>query len=114
MLRTSLSTLVVCLTIAGHSHAWQAEEPPTNNIPTVQEVAESVKPSIVEISVSGRDGKNRGVGTGFVISDDGLIATNLHVIGDARAFTIKTSDEKELTVKTIHASDRAMDLAIIR
>ena len=114
MLRTSFSTLAFCLTIASHSHAWQAEELPTNNIPTVQEVAESVKPSIVEISVSGRDGNNRGVGTGFVISDDGLIATNLHVIGDARAFTIKTSDEKELTVKTIHASDRAMDLAIIR
>ena len=114
MLRTLLSSLALCLIFAGHTQAWQQSESPTSDLPTVQEVAESVKPSIVEISVSGRDGKNRGVGTGFVISDDGLIATNLHVIGDARAFTIKTSDEKELTVKTIHASDRAMDLAIIR
>jgi regulator of sirC expression with transglutaminase-like and TPR domain len=68
----------------------------------------------VVITITGRDGARQGLGTGFVISSDGLIATNLHVIGEARPISVQTSEGKRLTVTGVHASDRVADLAIIR
>jgi regulator of sirC expression with transglutaminase-like and TPR domain len=93
----------------------QQEEPGSEPpVYSVEELVTRTRPSLAVISVSGRDGRDQGVGTGFVIDPDGLIATNLHVIGDARQFKVSLSDGKELKVTGIHASDRNMDLAIIQ
>lgn len=81
---------------------------------TVEQLAKNSRQSIVVISISGRDGGQQGMGTGFVIDADGLIATNLHVIGEARPIKIQTADGKALQVTAIHATDRARDLAILR
>jgi serine protease Do len=81
---------------------------------SVKDVAAKVRPSIVVISFAGREGSQQGLGTGFVIDKSGLIATNLHVIGEARPISVQTADGKSLPVKAIHASDRALDLAIVQ
>ncbi|WP_254512738.1 transglutaminase family protein [Anatilimnocola floriformis] len=81
---------------------------------TVEQLAKNARQSIVVISISGRDGGQQGMGTGFVIDKTGLIATNLHVIGEARPIKIQTADGKSLQVTAIHATDRARDLAILR
>ena len=91
-----------------------AQEETVSVSKSVEELAAEIKPSLVTISTKGREGKYQGVGTGFVIAKDGLIVTNLHVIGDSREFRIETSGGDELKVLGIHASDRTMDLAIIR
>jgi regulator of sirC expression with transglutaminase-like and TPR domain len=97
---------VSCLAIA-------ADDPPAPL--SVKDLAAKVKGSIVVISQGGREGGQQGLGTGFVIDQAaGLIATNLHVIGEARPITVQTADGKSLTVKAVHASDRALDLAIIQ
>ena len=80
----------------------------------VDQLISQVGPSAVTIEVSGRDGKRYGIGTGFVIDSDGLIATNFHVINEGREFTIETADGKALQVISIEAFDRVGDLAIIR
>lgn len=72
------------------------------------------RPSIVVIGFHGRDGKPQGMGTGFVISKDGLVATNLHVIGEARSIFVQTAEGKSLKVKEVYASDRTLDLAVLR
>ena len=77
-------------------------------------MAKRIKPSLAVISVVGRNGKHHGVGTGFVISKDGLIATNLHVIGEARRFRVELADGSQPKVLTVHASDRELDLAVLR
>src|SRR5947208_6366280 len=88
-----------------------AEEP----VPlSVKALAAKVRPSIVVITFAGREGSQQGLGTGFVIDRSGLIATNLHVIGEARPISVQTADGKTLAVKAIHASDRALDLAILQ
>jgi S1-C subfamily serine protease len=81
---------------------------------SVEQLAEKVRPSVVVITVRGRDGKREGLGTGFVVSTDGLIATNRHVIGEGRALGVETADGKKYDVTEIHASDRQLDLAVVR
>jgi serine protease Do len=81
---------------------------------TVEQLAERYRKSVVVITSGGRDGKRQGLGTGFIISADGLIATNLHVIGEGRPVTVELADGKKHDVTAIHATDRAGDLAIIR
>lgn len=80
----------------------------------VEELAESAKTSVVVITVAGRDGKRQGLGTGFVVSADGLIATNLHVVGEGRPIRVQLADRREFDVVEVHASDRALDLALLR
>lgn len=70
--------------------------------------------SVVVIQHFGRDGKEDGVGAGFVISPDGLIATSLHVIGEARPIAVQFPDGSQREVTEVHAWDRKFDLAIIR
>ena len=56
--------------------------PDTNSI---EQLTSAARDSLVVITHYGRDGREDGVGTGFVIAPDGLIATSLHVIGEARS-----------------------------
>src|SRR3954470_17430473 len=81
---------------------------------TVEEITDKAKPSVVVITQRARDGSVEGVGSGFVISRNGLIATSLHVIGEGRPIEIRFGDGKKYSVTEIHASDRKLDLAIVR
>jgi S1-C subfamily serine protease/regulator of sirC expression with transglutaminase-like and TPR domain len=81
---------------------------------TVEQVARNAKPSIVVVTFRGREGQQQGLGTGFVVSEDGLIATNLHVLGEARPLTVQFADGEKHEVVEVHASDRHLDLAVIR
>ena len=90
-----------------------AAEPATQAAP-IKDLAAKVRPSIVVITYAGRDGSQQGLGTGFVIDQTGLIATNLHVIGEARPIGVQTADGKSLNVTAVEASDRSLDLAILR
>ena len=55
---------------------------PTERPMTYEEITEKALPSIVVVSQLGRDGiEEEGVGAGFVVRENGLIATSLHVIG---------------------------------
>ncbi|MCA9211688.1 MAG: tetratricopeptide repeat protein [Planctomycetales bacterium] len=81
---------------------------------SVEQIVLDSRPSIVVVTTEGRDGDESGLGTGFVIDDGGLIATNFHVIGEARPIWIQTHDGERIEVTEVFASDRALDLAIVR
>ncbi len=80
---------------------------------SVEQIAAAARSSIVMIRFMDRDGKPRGLGTGFVVGD-GVIATNLHVLGEARPIQVELANGRRYDVTTIQASDRALDLALIR
>src|SRR5579864_1384901 len=106
------SAIMLALLVAPSS--TRADKSLAADTKTVQQVAETARKSVVVISFAGRDGKRQGVGTGFVVGADGLIATNLHVLGEARPISVETADGKRHEVTSVHASDRSLDLALIR
>lgn len=79
-----------------------------------EELIAAVRPSVATIEVTGRDGDQVGMGTGFVIDPQGLIATNFHVIEEGRPLRVEMASGRELPVLAIEASDRTLDLAVIR
>jgi regulator of sirC expression with transglutaminase-like and TPR domain len=81
---------------------------------SVEQLAERGRKSLVVVTQAGRDGRQHGIGTGFVISADGLIATNLHVIGEGRAVSVELPDGTKREATVVHATDRSGDLAVIR
>jgi serine protease Do len=58
-------------------------------------------------------GQQRSLGSGFIISEDGYIITNNHVIGDAEKITVRLSDKEEYEAKVIGTDDKT-DLALIK
>lgn len=54
-----------------------------------------------------------GIGTGFIVSEDGYIATNYHVVGTASKITVTLFDGKTYPAELI-GGDEAADLAVIK
>lgn len=81
---------------------------------SVEKLNEQARKSVVVVSFTGRDGRQQGLGSGFIIAPDGLIATNLHVIGEARPIRVQLTDGKSFDATSVHAYDRNLDLALIK
>lgn len=81
---------------------------------STEELTDLVKPSLCAIISKGREANREGLGTGFVISVNGLIATNAHVIGEGRPISVEFADGKKYDVVSVHAHDHKRDLAIIK
>jgi S1-C subfamily serine protease len=75
---------------------------------TPAEIAARSTPSVVSVRTE------QSLGTGFVVSSDGLIATNLHVIAGNADITVTLSDHREFQVVEIWNGDRQRDLVIMR
>lgn len=81
---------------------------------TVESVADKVLPSVVSIDV--RAERGRGEGSGVVLSTDGLIITNSHVVGmAAQGGRIEVRFDNGTTAPaTIVGTDPATDIAVIK
>ena len=55
----------------------------------------------------------KGQGSGFIVSADGLILTNAHVVKDAREVTVRMADRREFAAKVL-GSDTITDIAVLR
>ena len=55
----------------------------------------------------------RGQGSGFIVSPDGLILTNAHVVRGAKTVTVKLTDRREFTAKVL-GQDPKTDVAVIK
>jgi serine protease Do len=59
------------------------------------------------------DAPTHGLGSGFIVSADGLILTNAHVVRDASEVTVKLTDKREFKAKVV-GSDAQTDVAVLR
>jgi serine protease Do len=55
----------------------------------------------------------RGEGSGFIVSPDGYILTNAHVVSGASEVTVKTTDRREYTAKVVGVDERT-DVAVVK
>jgi serine protease Do len=55
----------------------------------------------------------RGEGSGFIVSNDGLILTNAHVVNGASEVTVRLTDRREYTAKVVGV-DTKSDIAVIK
>ncbi|MFD7837235.1 S1C family serine protease [Streptomyces sp. NPDC059761] len=78
---------------------------------TVSGVAEQVSPSVVRIDTS--TGSGQGTGSGIVVTADGEIVTNNHVVDGATQIQVTMSDGKKYSAKTV-GTDPDKDLALIK
>ncbi len=57
--------------------------------------------------------QSRGVGSGFIISQDGFVMTNAHVVVDAETIYVTLPDKREFKAKLI-GSDKRTDVALLK
>jgi serine protease Do len=87
----------------------------------VIDVAKKVSPSVVSITSKsvtrgffGTAQESSGAGTGMIVTSDGLILTNRHVVEDANAnYTVITNDGKSHAAKVV-SRDTSNDIAFVR
>lgn len=98
----------------------------------VIDVAENVSPSVVTVVIKTPDrkvmevdpfgfgfrqrvqeGTPQDIGSGFVVSEDGLIVTNKHVVSEEGDYVVVTQDDTEYEVKAI-SRDPSNDIAILK
>ena len=86
-------------------------------------LAKFVGPAVVDIHMVSKREMNQGgervpveggEGSGFIISPDGYIATNDHVVGTADTVTVTLKDGREFQGKVTRANDRNSDIALVK
>ncbi len=86
---------------------------------SVNQIAEKCRPSSVGIMVEteqyyfGRVYTTSGVGSGFILSEDGYIATNNHVVSGATRITVVLDDGTE-HMATLIGADSVTDIAVVK
>jgi serine protease Do len=131
-------TLVVALLLAAPMPLWAQ----LRDLPDFADLAERQGPAVVNISTTStvrgpqalppgaeedpffdffrrfgppqpREYESRSLGSGFVISGDGYILTNSHVVEAADEITVRLTDKREFKAKVI-GSDRRTDVALLK
>ncbi|MBL8215803.1 MAG: trypsin-like peptidase domain-containing protein [Bryobacterales bacterium] len=79
------------------------------------DIVERTLPSVVRILVTlpGANGKSQSEGSGVVVSADGYLLTNRHVVDGASKILVQFHDDRELPAKVI-ASDGPTDMAVLK
>ena len=106
MFKNRSTGLVAAAVVLWGAAAFAAEPPPVSLTPA--QIAEVAIPSVVLIQTA------TGLGSGFVVSKDGRIATNLHVISGSRTATVILSDRRKFSEVDVLAGDAKHDLAVLQ
>jgi len=100
--------------VAAPAPAALPATPPPSTLATLGLVAAKPKPGIAQASLSvALVISPQGSGSGFLVSDDGLLITNHHVVGAAKVVRLKWPDGGE-TIGEVLRSDPRRDVALIK
>lgn len=95
-------------------------EDATGSNKTVQEITKEARPSVVEIKTESVSSDSwmqqyvtQGAGSGVIITSEGYIVTNNHVIEGASKITVTTSDQQEYDAELV-GTDPITDIAVLK
>lgn len=115
------SPLITNKNDATPSVIFKSYENPNENTGTYEQVSEAVSPTVVEITTESISTDSlfwgnyvtSGAGSGVIISSDGIIVTNNHVVSGASSIKVSLSDGTEYPAKVI-GTDSDTDIAVIK
>lgn len=81
---------------------------------SLPEVARAVSPSVVLIVVSDKNGNLLGLGSGFVVDSNGLLATNLHVVKGGYSIIVTLANGDTYDSVLVADVDEPRDLALLQ
>lgn len=80
----------------------------------VEKVSNQSLPSVVTIIAYNGKGEQLGLGSGFIIAEDGLLVTNYHVIKEAYTAEVRNRVIGKYSVYGVLAANRQMDYAVLK
>lgn len=92
------------------SHSAQQQ----GSIVSAGELYRSASPSVVLIETYGFDGKVSGSGSGFIVSPDGAILTNYHVIAHTKRASVRLANEDAYDDVSVLDLDKRKDIALVK
>jgi serine protease Do len=137
MQKTVKASIVLAFLLIFLSPALQAAPPQGGSLTWVADAAEKVLPSVVNISSTKKvkvkaspfandpffreffgssmpqERVQRALGSGVIVSKDGFIVTNNHVVGGADEVEVRLADERVFAAKIIGADPKS-DVAVIK
>jgi putative serine protease PepD len=89
---------------------------PSLGTTVVAQVVNQLADSVVTINsqISDASGEGEATGTGVVLTADGEILTNAHVVADSTSVSVRFAGETEPRIATVLASDAGNDLALLK
>ena len=87
---------------------------PAAEVPDLRALAKQARPAVYLLAIQDEDGEVKGSGTGFLVSPDGLLVTNHHVIAGAKQIIAKAENGGLFPVVAVVASDPGNDLALLQ
>jgi len=87
---------------------------PSAEVPDLRALAKQARPAVYLLAIQDDDGEVKGSGTGFLVSSNGLLVTNHHVIAGAKQIIAKAENGGLFPVLRVVASDPGNDLALLQ
>jgi len=93
---------------------WATAASNAGEIPDLRTLAKETRPAVYLLVLQDEDGKSIGSGTGFLVSPNGLLVTNHHVIAEAKSIIAKAENGGLFPVVHVLGTDLANDLALLQ
>src|ERR1019366_3386058 len=106
-----IAAVLLLVAAVSAQNAPSTSKSPDLDIPAI---AREAKGSVVSIVMSDKDGHPLAQGSGFLISKDGRVVTNYHVIKNGTSAVVKLPNGTFFAVDGVLASDKHRDVAIIK
>jgi len=87
---------------------------PSAEVPDLRALARQARPAVYLLAIQDDDGEVKGSGIGFLVSSNGLLVTNHHVIAGAKQIIAKAENGGLFPVLRVVASDPGNDLALLQ
>jgi serine protease Do len=103
------------------SYVPQSFTASSSNAMSAADAFNKVAPAVVIVSTKGQSqssngftsGEVEGMGSGFIINEEGYILTNYHVIAGAKEITVTLSDKTEVSASVVNYDDKK-DIAMLK